>query len=118
VVTFWDSRATSLTVALAVGLLIGLDREKHKNAGSSSSAAGVRTFTLVALLGAMVALLHSDVMIIIAGAGVVLLMVTASTYVPTPTEEGLFNCSVKPPVVPLLGFVTDSMPLLPVLPEK
>jgi uncharacterized membrane protein (DUF4010 family) len=78
VVTFWDSRATSLTVALAVGLLIGLDREKHKSAGSSSSAAGVRTFTLVALLGAMVALLHSDVMIAVAGGGLVFL--TALSY--------------------------------------
>jgi uncharacterized membrane protein (DUF4010 family) len=77
-VTFWDSRATSLTVALAVGLLVGLDREKHKNAGSSSSAAGVRTFTLVALLGAMVALLHSDVIIAVLGAGVVIL--TAFSY--------------------------------------
>jgi uncharacterized membrane protein (DUF4010 family) len=75
---FWDSRAASLTVALAVGLLVGLDREKHKNAGSSSSAAGVRTFALVALLGAMTALLHSDAMIAVSGAGVVIL--TALSY--------------------------------------
>lgn len=77
-VTSWDSRATSLAVALAVGLLVGLDREKHKNAGSSSSAAGVRTFTLVALLGAMVALLHSDVIIAVAGTGLIIL--TAFSY--------------------------------------
>jgi uncharacterized membrane protein (DUF4010 family) len=64
-------------VALAVGLLIGLDREKHKSAGSSSNAAGVRTFTLVALLGAMTALLHSDVLLAVAGAGVVILSAVA-----------------------------------------
>ena len=75
--TLWDSRATSLMVALAVGLLIGLDREKHKSAGSSSNAAGVRTFTLVALLGAMTALLHSDVLLAVAGAGVVILSIVA-----------------------------------------
>jgi hypothetical protein len=63
----------SLMVALGVGLLIGLDREKHKSAGTASQSAGVRTFTLVALLGAMAALLHSDVMLGIAGAGVVML---------------------------------------------
>lgn len=75
--TLWDPRATSLMVALAVGLLIGLDREKHKSAGSSSNAAGVRTFTLVALLGAMSALLHSDVLLAVAGAGVVILSTVA-----------------------------------------
>jgi uncharacterized membrane protein (DUF4010 family) len=64
-------------VALAVGLLIGLDREKHKSAGSSSNAAGVRTFTLVALLGAMTAILHSDVLLAVAGAGVVTLSAVA-----------------------------------------
>ena len=57
-------------MALGVGLLIGLDREKHKSAGTASQSAGVRTFTLVALLGAM---LHSDVMLGVAGAGVVIL---------------------------------------------
>jgi uncharacterized membrane protein (DUF4010 family) len=75
--TLWDPRAASLMVALAVGLLIGLDREKHKSAGSSSNAAGVRTFTLVSLLGAITALLHSDVLLAIAGAGVVLLSAVA-----------------------------------------
>jgi uncharacterized membrane protein (DUF4010 family) len=75
--TLWDPRAASLTVALAVGLLIGLDREKHKSAGSSSGAAGVRTFTLVALLGAMSALLHSDVLLAVVGAGVVVLTAVA-----------------------------------------
>jgi uncharacterized membrane protein (DUF4010 family) len=76
--SFWDSRVASLAVALAVGLLVGLDRERHKNAGSSSSAAGVRTFALVALLGAMTALLHSDAMIAVSGAGVVIW--TAMSY--------------------------------------
>jgi uncharacterized membrane protein (DUF4010 family) len=75
--TLWDSRAASLMVALAVGLLIGLDREKHKSAGSSSNAAGVRTFALVALLGAIIALLHSDVLLAVAGAGVVILSAVA-----------------------------------------
>lgn len=75
--TFWDSRASSLLVALAVGLLIGLGREKHKSAGSASNAAGVRTFTLVALLGATSALLQSDVLLMVAGAGVVILSAVA-----------------------------------------
>jgi uncharacterized membrane protein (DUF4010 family) len=63
---------------MAVGLLIGLDREKHKHGGSSLGAAGVRTFTLVALLGAVAALVHSEVVVAVAGVGVAL--VTALSY--------------------------------------
>jgi uncharacterized membrane protein (DUF4010 family) len=76
--TFWYSNAASLTVALAVGLLIGLDREKHKDPNSTSEAAGVRTFTLVALLGAMAALLESEVMVAVLGAGVIAMDVLLS----------------------------------------
>jgi uncharacterized membrane protein YhiD involved in acid resistance len=65
--TFWYSNAASLTVALAVGLLSGLDREKHKDPSSPSEAAGVRTFTLVALLGAIAALLESQIMVAVLG---------------------------------------------------
>lgn len=68
-----DPRAASLTVALAVGLLIGIDRERHKNADSLENAPGVRTFALVALLGAIAALLESDVMVAVIGSGIVVL---------------------------------------------
>lgn len=40
-------------VAFAVGLLIGVDRERRKGEGSARGAAGVRTFLLVALAGAI-----------------------------------------------------------------
>src|SRR5262245_57241981 len=42
-------------VALGVGLLIGIDRERHKGSGPARQAAGLRTFTLAALLGAVAA---------------------------------------------------------------
>lgn len=77
-VTAWDSRSASLAVALAVGLLIGLDREKQKNAGASPNTAGIRTFSLVALLGAMSGLLHSEAIVVLVGSGVVVL--TALSY--------------------------------------
>jgi uncharacterized membrane protein (DUF4010 family) len=41
-----------LGVALGIGFLIGVDRERRKGSGAARSAAGVRTFVLVALLGA------------------------------------------------------------------
>lgn len=40
-------------VAFAVGLLIGIDRERNKGDGPLRAAAGVRTFILVALAGAI-----------------------------------------------------------------
>jgi len=42
-----------LAAALAVGLLIGIERERTKGTGPQRAAAGVRTFTLIALTGAI-----------------------------------------------------------------
>jgi uncharacterized membrane protein (DUF4010 family) len=42
-----------LGAALAVGLLIGIERERSKGHGPRRAAAGVRTFTLIALAGAI-----------------------------------------------------------------
>jgi uncharacterized membrane protein (DUF4010 family) len=43
----------SLGAALAVGLLVGIERERSKGQGPRRAAAGVRTFTLIALAGAI-----------------------------------------------------------------
>lgn len=40
-------------LALAIGALVGIEREKHKNAGQHSGFAGLRTFILLAQLGAI-----------------------------------------------------------------
>ncbi|MCG5076956.1 MgtC/SapB family protein [Paraburkholderia tagetis] len=40
-------------VALGVGLLVGAERERRKGEGATRAAAGIRTFTVVALLGAI-----------------------------------------------------------------
>ena len=41
-----------LAVALGVGLLIGIDRERRKGDGPDAHAAGIRTFTLASLCSA------------------------------------------------------------------
>lgn len=43
----------NLAVALGIGLLIGADRERKKGAENEKVAAGIRTFTITALLGAV-----------------------------------------------------------------
>ncbi len=45
-----------IIVALGVGLLIGLERERRKGEGADRAPAGIRTFALAALLGALGAL--------------------------------------------------------------
>lgn len=45
--------ALSLGVALGIGLLVGIEREKSKGEGAGRGPAGVRTFALIALLGAV-----------------------------------------------------------------
>jgi uncharacterized membrane protein (DUF4010 family) len=42
-----------LAVALGIGLLVGVERERRKGEAAGSIAAGVRTFTLIALAGAV-----------------------------------------------------------------
>jgi uncharacterized membrane protein (DUF4010 family) len=44
--------AFGFAVALAVGILVGLERERRKGEGPTREAAGVRTFALAGLLGA------------------------------------------------------------------
>lgn len=51
--------AKALAVAVGIGLLIGAERERHKGSGPGRSPAGIRTFTVVALLGATGMLLDS-----------------------------------------------------------
>jgi uncharacterized membrane protein (DUF4010 family) len=56
-----------LLVALAIGFLIGSERERRKGDGAAREPAGLRTFTLVGLLGGVVAWTASDLLIILAG---------------------------------------------------
>jgi uncharacterized membrane protein (DUF4010 family) len=70
----WQSHVAGLVVALAVGMLIGVGRERRKGTGGApSDAAGVRTFALVSLIGAIAAMLQSQAMLVIMGAGVIVL---------------------------------------------
>ena len=43
----------NLSVALRIGLLIGAERERNKAAESERSIAGIRTFAIASLLGAV-----------------------------------------------------------------
>ena len=59
---------TSLAVALGLGLLIGVERERRKGEGPTRHFAGLRTFTLAALAGAVAQLLAQPLLTFVAGA--------------------------------------------------
>ena len=48
-----DTTWLSLAVALALGLLLGMERERAKGVGPERGAAGIRTFALATLIGAL-----------------------------------------------------------------
>ena len=52
-VTPADSGWINLGVALAIGFLIGIERERSKGGGPNRAVAGLRTFTLISLAGAL-----------------------------------------------------------------
>lgn len=68
-----DPAILSIAVALGIGLLIGVERERRKGEGPERAAAGVRTFAITALTGVLAMLAGSSVVLAIAGAGVVAL---------------------------------------------
>lgn len=73
---FDQSALLGLSVALGVGLLIGAEREQRKHAGPNRAAAGIRTFSVVALLGAVSVMFGGTLVIAVAalmvGAGALL----------------------------------------------
>jgi uncharacterized membrane protein (DUF4010 family) len=68
---------TSLALALGVGLLIGVERERRKGHGPTRQFAGVRTFSLVALVGAGSQLLAQPWLTVVAAALVAALAVVS-----------------------------------------
>ena len=68
----------NLAVALGIGLLIGAERERRKGEGPLRSPAGIRTFTVASLAGAISFIVGGDVLLSVATAGVIIL--TAIAY--------------------------------------
>ena len=58
-------------VALGVGLLIGIDRERNKGDGPARQAAGLRTFTLASLAGATAMAVGDEIVLAAVALGMV-----------------------------------------------
>jgi hypothetical protein len=105
-----DAALISLSVALGVGLLIGVERERRKGDGPARAAAGVRTFAITALIGALAMLTGSIVVVGIAGAGLVALV--AVSYLHSGTRDPGLTTEVALLATFLVGLVAVSRPLL------
>ncbi|HXS87872.1 MAG TPA: DUF4010 domain-containing protein [Steroidobacteraceae bacterium] len=97
-----------LGAALAVGLLIGIERERSKGQGPRRAAAGVRTFTLIALAGAISLELGGLPAFLVVAA--VIGVFAAISYVRTFRHDAGLTTEVAMVVTVLLGGLALSEP--------
>jgi uncharacterized membrane protein (DUF4010 family) len=77
--------ALRLATALGIGLLIGAERERRKGDGPSRSPAGIRTFAITCLLGAVSLQLGGEVLLAVATLALAALVAIA--YVRTSAKD-------------------------------
>lgn len=105
-------------VALAIGLLIGIERERSKGRRSSDDVyMGVRTFTIIALLGAIAAHIASDMMAV--AIAVFITVIIGASYVNrTLGEKGRrFGVTTEftGMTVFTLGYLADTDPRMAII---
>lgn len=100
----------NLAVALGIGLLIGLERERSKGDGPTRRPAGIRTFALASLLGAVATHLGGTILLAVAMAGVIAL--TAMAYVRSQDTDHGLTTEIGLLIAPLLGALAMAEPLL------
>jgi uncharacterized membrane protein (DUF4010 family) len=77
--------AFRLASALAIGLLMGAERERRKGEGPQRSAAGIRTFALASLMGGVSVVLGGNLLLAVAVA--VLAAFTVAAYLKTHEKD-------------------------------
>jgi uncharacterized membrane protein (DUF4010 family) len=95
---------------LAVGLLIGIERERRKGRGPGRKPAGIRTFALAGLLGAVAAYVGTSAVIVVAIALVALLAI-AEYLRPADADPGV-TTEVALMITFFLGVLAMSEPAL------
>jgi len=100
----------NLAVALGIGLLIGLERERSKGDGPTRRPAGIRTFALASLLGAVAVHLGGALLLAAALAGICVL--TALSYVHSHESDPGLTTEIGLLTAPLLGALAMADPLL------
>lgn len=100
----------NLGVALAIGFLIGIERERSKGTGPQRAVAGLRTFTLISLAGAL-GLWIGGVYVFIATGGIVGVLIAVGYLHTRDTDPGL-TTEIAMVVTLLLGGLAVRQPRL------
>ncbi len=104
----------SLVISLALGAIVGLERESHREPESSFGSVGVRTFALAALLGT-VSVLAKDILEFLpylVGTGYFLLLVAFFWHERRATDHEVgITTQVSAMVVFVVGVLVPTMPL-------
>lgn len=100
----------NFTVALAIGLLIGIERERSKGEGPLRRPAGIRTFGLASLLGAVAVHVGGMPLLALAFAGVTAL--TAFSYLKGSRQDPGLTSELGLVLTPLLGGLAMSDTLI------
>jgi uncharacterized membrane protein (DUF4010 family) len=107
--------ALGLALALVVGGALGLERERRVQAESKHSFGGARTFPLVALFGALCALLSRSLgpsVLVLGGAGLTFLL--GLSYWGAQRDDGVDQPGLTTEIAALLTFALGALPLVSV----
>lgn len=105
---FWQSVVAGYLVALGVGLLIGVERERQKGEGATRQSAGVRTFAVTALFGAVAGHLQMAALTAVGAAAVIVL--AAISYLRTSDADPGVTTEVALCLTYFLGVMAMSQP--------
>ena len=106
----FDPVILNFAVALGIGLLIGAERERRKGSGPSRSPAGIRTFAVSSLAGAISFTAGGQILLSIVTAGVIGLVAVA--YWRGREEDPGLTTEIALTVTVLLGGLSMQLPAL------
>lgn len=106
----FDPVILNLVVALGIGLLIGAERERRKGEGPSRSPAGIRTFTISSLAGAISFIVGGEMLFAVATSGVIIL--TAVAYWRGREDDPGLTTEIALVVTAMLGGLSMQKPAL------
>ncbi|MGZ5875513.1 MAG: MgtC/SapB family protein [Bradyrhizobium sp.] len=105
-----DSVIVNLAVALGIGLLIGAERERRKGNGPSRSPAGIRTFAVASLAGAVSFATGGEILLAVTTAGAIIL--TAMAYFRSRSDDPGLTSEIALILTVLLGGLSMRQPVL------
>ncbi len=107
----FNSIALPITTSIIIGALIGLEREKTKQLGKSSSSIGIRTDILISIFGAVSAILGKTIspVLFLICLGAMLILTIASYILLTLKDKKVgFTTEISTILVFLLGAMSMS----------